>query len=392
VYLLGLNGRPIGHTSAFYGMVPAPLLIPVIALATLATIIASQALITGSFTLITEAMRLGLWPKTRIVYPSNVRGQLYVPGINWLLMLGCVAVTLYFRESSRMEAAFGLAVTLTMLMSTLLVTNWMRQQGTPWWLVVVLSCIFLPVELSFLTANLVKFLDGGWISVLLGFVLLFVMWVYHKAGRLKDVLVETEPLAPHLLGLAALSNDAKIPRTATNLIYLTASNSPEQIERKVPYSIFSRGPKRADLYWFVHVNVLDEPYRASYKAEVLLAEEVVWVTFNLGFRVEPRVGMLLRQVVQEMVAKGEVTIESRYDTLRQMNVPGDFRFVLLQSVPSLENDLSPINRLALNAYYRIKQLGLSDRAGFGLDTSNVTIETVPLFLTPPKNFNLTREP
>ena len=390
-WLMQHQGRELGVLNPFYEIVPGPLFYFSVGLATLATIIASQALITGSFTLIGEAMRLNLWLRMRVAYPTDFRGQLYVPQINWLLMAGCIGMVLYFRESKHMEAAFGLSVTLTMLMSTVLMFVYMRVKRYPLWLVFPLTLLFLSVELSFLTANLLKFAEGGWITLLIGAVLVTIMWTWHNAQRIKARLTPHEAIGPHLPQLKALSEDASVPKFATNLVYLTASGNTGTLENRILHSIISHRPKRADNYWFIHVNAVDEPFRMSYQVKPLARNDVYFVTFNLGFRIEPRINYFFRLVVEEMVKNGEVDISSRYDSLLNADVPGDFRFVVLESFLSYENDLPPVEKFTMNNYYLIKKIGLSDQAGYGLDTSNVVVEKVPLVISRGEQVRLVRE-
>ncbi len=390
-WMLKHVGETLHGARPFYEIVPAELLLPAIGLATLATIIASQALISGSFTLISEAMRLNLWPKLRIIYPTNFRGQLYIPAINWMLMVGCISVVLYFEESEKMEAAYGLAVTLTMMMTTLLIASFLLIRRQNKFLILLITIVFLSIEVSFLIANATKFTDGGWVSILFGFGLFIMMFIWNRARALKDRLVEYESVNEFLPILKQLSADLTVPKYATHLVYLTASDGPHKIEKKILYSVFQRAPKRADVYWFIHINVVDEPYNLSYKTDILAEDDVVWITFNLGFRIEPRINMYFRMVVEELVRNQEIDIKSRYASLSQNNMAGDFRFVILESFLSYDNKLSLVDRLTMNGYYNLSRFSLNDKRSYGLDTSNVTIEKTPLVVTPIKNIRLTRE-
>jgi len=390
-WLLSQQGTSLGTRNPFYFIVPQQILGASIVLATLATIIASQALISGSFTLISEAMRLYLWPRFKIVYPTDFRGQMYVPGINWLLMAGCIGIVLHFKESKNMEAAFGLAVTLTMLMSTILINTWLYVKRVNIVLITLVTVLFLTVETSFLVANLKKFPQGGWISIVLGFILMYIMFIWHKARVIKNRLTEFEPFSDHLPVLRQLSNDLTVSKYATNLIYLTASGNNHLIETKIIYSIFNRSPKRADIYWFIHVNVLDEPYAMKYKVEILEEGDVVWITFNLGFRIEPRLNYFFRLVVDELVKNKEVDITSRYESLSYNKIRSDFNFVVMKNFLSHENDLPVFEDFVMRNYFVIKMISLSEQASYGLDTSNITIENVPLIISRPKELRLIRE-
>lgn len=390
-WLLNHVGTTLTDVSPFFGLVPTWFIFPAIAIATLATIIASQALISGSFTLVAEAIRLNLWPKLRVVFPSDEKGQIYIPVINWLLMFGCIAVVLLFKESKNMEAAFGLSVTLTMLMTTILLSFYLLTKKVNRVLVYILLLVFLTIEGAFLVANLKKFMHGGWVTLCLGIVIFLIMYIWYRAGEIRKKLQNFVPLAPYIPILKELSEDEKIPKYATNLVYLTSSNNSDQIEERSIHSILYKQPKRADIYWFVHINVVDEPYKMTYKTEIIAKEDIVWITFNLGFRVQPRINLLFRKVVEELVSTKEVNINSRYSSLDKHNISGDFKFVVMQRFLSFENELSFANDFILRAYFLFKRISLPDEKEYGLDYSNVVIEKSPLILNSPKNINLVRE-
>ncbi len=390
-WLMQKKGTVLSATNPFFGLVPEWFLIPSIIIATLATIIASQALISGSFTLVAEAIRLNLWPKLKVKFPSDIKGQLFIPSINWLLMIGCCGVVLYFKESRNMEAAFGLSVTLTMLMTTILLSFYLIVKRVNILAVIALLVTFLTIEGSFLVANLQKFAHGGWVTMLIGIIIFLIMFVWHRATEIKKGFQRVVDLHPYLPILKELSNDQSVPKYATNLVYLTASGNSTYIEENTIHSILHKRPKRADIYWFVHIDVVDEPYKMSYKVEILEPEEVVWITFKLGFRVAPKVNSLFRTVVEEMVQNKEVNIQSRYTSLDKHNITGDFKFVVIKRFLSFENELSFTNDLILKLYFFLKSISLPDEKEYGLDYSNLKIEKVPLIVNPPKNLKLERE-
>lgn len=390
-WLLKHTGTTLTNVSPFFGLVPHWFIFPAIAVATMATIIASQALISGSFTLVAEAIRLNLWPKLRVVFPSDVRGQLYLPAINWILMSGCIAVVLYFKESKNMEAAFGLSVTLTMLMTTILLSFYLYVKKVNKVAVLSLLIIFLAIEGSFLVANLKKFMHGGWVTLSLGILIFAIMYIWYRAGEIKRSLQKLVDLQPFVPVLKELSNDEAVPKYATNLVYLTSSGSSHKIEESTIHSILYRQPKRADIYWFVHIDVVDEPFKMAYTVNIIEPEEVVYVTFKLGFRVAPKINSLFRKVVEEMVLKKEVNIQSRYASLDKHNITGDFKFIITQRFLSFENELSITNNFILKVYFFLKSISLPDEKEYGLDYSNLQIEKLPLILTPPKHSALQRE-
>ena len=396
-WLLGHVGETLGKgalaktANPFYALMPEWFLLVGIVIAKLAAIIASQALITGSFTLVAEAIRLNMWPKVQLAYPTDVKGQLYVPSMNRLLLLGCIGIVLYFRESANMDAAYGLAITLTMLMTTLLLTMWLwrvRRVATP--LVVLFTGLYALIEGAFLVANLVKFPHGGWVSLLIGSVLVSVMYVWLKAHYIKRRLTDFVPMEPYIDRLKELSNDESIGKYATHLVFLTSAERASEIEQKIIYSIFQKRPKRADLYWFIHVDTTDEPYTMEYKVTELAPDDVFRINFRLGFRVEQRINLFFRKVVEDLVRNKEVDITSRYESLAQRHVTGDFRFVVLEKYLSLENDFPTQEKLVMQAYFYLKQFISGEAQYFGLDTSSVKVEKVPLVIAPVREVALTR--
>ncbi|MGV3639700.1 MAG: KUP/HAK/KT family potassium transporter [Adhaeribacter sp.] len=374
----------------FYLIMPEWFLLPGIAIATIAAIIASQALITGSFTLISEAIRLNMWPKVRLIYPTNVKGQLYVPSINKLLWMGCVAVVLYFRESTNMEAAYGLSITITMLATTILLSYYLYIKKVPLAVVVLFLIVYLSIELSFLVANLEKFPHGGWVSVAIGLTLISVMYIWLRAFYIKRRLTEYVKLNQYTEHLKELSEDNSVPKYTTHLIFMTSADRKSEIESKIIYSIFQKRPKRADIYWFLHVNTTDDPYTMEYKVEHIAQNDVIRVDFNLGFRVEQRINLFFRKVIENLVRNKEVDITSRYDSLNKANVIGDFRFVVLEKYLSNENDLPFVEKLIMEAYFYIKDFTPSEAKWFGLDTSSVKVEKVPLIINPVREVDLQR--
>lgn len=389
-WLLSREGTYLNGVNPFYALMPHWFLFPGIAIATGAAIIASQALISGSYTLISEAIRLNLWPKVKIAYPTIQRGQVYIGSINWLLCIGCVAIMLFFKRAAAMEAAYGLAITITMLMTTILLTFYLRVKKWSRSLVLLLATIFLSVELSFLFANLNKFPHGGYVTILVSTSIMAVMWIWFKARKIKNRYVEFIRVDKFLPRLNELSEDETITKYATHLCYLTSANYSFEIESKIVYSIFNKQPKRADMYWFLHVDVLDDPHTMEYRVEVLVPGKVVRVEFRLGFRVPPKINLYFRKVVEEMSNENEVDIFSRYATLRKENVVGDFRFVVIERVLTYDYKMTAYENFLMGSYYNLKQLSLSEEKGFGLDTSSVVTEKVPLGNPPIEELALRR--
>ena len=377
-------------SSVFYSIMPSWFLIPGIIIATAAAIIASQALISGSFTLISESMRLNLWPKLRISYPTEERGQLYIPAINFMLFIGCCGITIYFQTEAHMEAAYGLAITLCMLATSILFANFLISRRAKSVLIYLYLAVYLSIELSFLFANLDKFPHGGFVTLIVGGGLFTVMYVWHRARKIKNRYVEFVRMEHYIPQIQELSNDRGVPKTATHLVYMTSANNPKEIEHKIIYSILNKKRKRADIYWFVHVDTLDDPYSAEYSVDHIIPNDIIRVEFRLGFRIEPRINLMFRKVVEDLVNNQEVNITSRYESLERNNIVGDFQFIVMEKYLSQDNELPFFERVVMKLYFWLKELSLSEERGFGLDPSNVTVEKFPLIVSPIPNFNLKR--
>jgi KUP system potassium uptake protein len=374
----------------FYGIMPEQFKLIGIVIATMAAIIASQALISGSFTLISESMRLNLWPKFKINYPTDARGQLYIPSINLLLYIGCVSITLYFRSSTNMAAAYGLAITLCMLATSILFANFLVQRRAKPIFIYLYLFVYIGLELCFLIANLEKFPFGGYVTLVIAGALFIVMYVWFRSRKIKNRYVEFVKMDDHMHMLQELSNDLSIPKYATHLVYLTSANNPKEIEHKIMYSILNKKPKRADIYWFIHVDVVDEPYRTDYLVETIIPNEIIRIEFRLGFREEQRINLMFRKVVEDMVKNKEVNITSRYTSLQKNKVAGDWQFIVMEKFLSHDNDLPLVERLIMRIYFLLKRVSLSEEKGFGLDSSYVTVEKYPLIVSPVTNLNLKR--
>ncbi len=375
---------------AFYDLMPQWFIIPGVFIATSATIIASQAMIAGAFTLISEAIRLNLWPRLKINYPSEARGQLFIPMMNFFMFIGCVFVVLYFRESSKMEAAYGLAIIVTMIMTTMLYANYLVLQRVKPLYIYIFLIIYLIIETGYLVALMDKFLHGGYITLIIGALMFLIMYVWFRSRKIKNRYVEFVRLEHYLPMLQELSNDMTVTKYATHLVYLTSANNPKEIEHKIIYSILNRKPKRADIYWFVHVDTLDDPYTCEYEVDTIIPNEVIRVEFRLGFRMQPRINLMFRKVVEDMVANKEVNITSRYESLQRNNVVGDFQFIVLEKFLSQDNELPLWERMIMRIYFAIKKLSLSEEKGFGLDMSNVAVEKFPLIVAPISSLKLKR--
>jgi KUP system potassium uptake protein len=389
-WVLGSIGEEVTGLNPFYAIIPDWFLLPGIVIATSATIIASQALITGSFTLVAEALRLNVWPKVKVKYPTDAKGQIYVPSVNWILWIGCMVIVLYFRESSKMEAAYGLAIITAMIMTTVLLTNYLRKIKAPRWFVFLIAVVYFSIEGAFFVANVVKIPHGGWMTLVVSFVFITIMWVWYKGRKIKNRLTEFVNLKKYLPIIHELKNDQSVPKFATHIVFLTSADHLMEVENKVIYSILQKQPKRADIYWFLHIHVDDQPYTMQYKVDIIVPQDVIKVEFRLGFRVEQKINFYFRSVVEELMKNGEVDVTSRYSSLSKQNITGDFKFIVLKRHLSNENELSLYERLIMDAYFMLDHLSLSEERAFGLDTSSVIVEKVPMVIAPLKGSKIKR--
>lgn len=391
-WLMSLGeGSFIYEKNPFFEIMPHWFLIFGIIIATSAAIIASQALISGSYTLINEAMNLNFWPRVAVRQPSETKGQIYIPSVNIMLWLGCISMILYFGNSSNMEAAYGLAITITMMVTTYLLTYFLFYR-LKWnkLTIGIMLIIFACIELTFFIANIHKFPDGGYITLIISLGYIFVMYTVYFGRKTSNRFTNFVDLGLFVDQINELSNDIQIDKTATHLIYLTKANHRHEIEEKVINSIFAKKPKRADVYWFLHINRTSEPYTLSYNVMELVDDKVIKVNINVGFRIQPRTELYFKKIVQELVANKELKLHIRPDGSTKYNNEPDFKFVVIEKFLSVENEFSLHEGVLLNSYFILKRWGLSDEVAFGLDKCDVIIEEVPLVYQPISNIELIR--
>jgi KUP system potassium uptake protein len=378
------------NQSVFYALMPQWFLPIGIIIATSASIVASQALISGSFTLVSEGISLNLFPKLTVQYPSNIKGQLYIPLINTLFFFGCVAVVLFFQDPLAMEAAYGLAITFTMLMTTILLFYYMNLKKIHPAFKYGITGLFATIELVFLIANISKIWHGGYVTLIIAGIIIFLNYIWIRAYNIKSKHTQYVKLLHYNEQLVSLSKDLTYPKFATHLVYLTKSNIEDEVEKSILYSILQKQPKRADCYWLINVQVVEDPFRMDYHVNSLIKDDFIRVTFYLGFRVQQRISVFLRQVVTDMLQKGELKYTEKYHFMKESNGVGDFQFIYLEDVLSYESEENILEKFILNAQIAIKKWTANPEKWFGLDTSVVHAEKVPLIIRPISGVTLNR--
>ena len=364
----------------FFSIMPQSMLFFAIFMATGAAIVASQALISGTFSILSEAMNLHFWPRMRIKHPTQVKGQLYIPVINLAMYIGVVLIILLFRDSSHMEAAYGLAITITMLMTTLLLGSYLHTKGVSRLIMILFIGAYCTIEGIFLAANLSKFLAGGWCTMLIGGILFLMMYVWIRAIKIRNHYISSKPLDDYYQIISDIKADMSIPKYTSNLVYINHASKEGTVDDKLVYSIINKQPKRADHYWLINMDFVDTPDTLEYDCKVLIPNTLYNITMHIGFRIEPRVSLYLRQVVEDLVANKKVDLTSNYPSLRKNGISGDFRFIIIHRVYYPENSVNRQQNLLMNFYALISKIGIDEPKALGLDTSMVMVERVPLII------------
>ena len=379
-WILAQKTDKLNGLNPFYELMPHWFLLSGIIVATLATIIASQALISGSFTLISEAMSMNLWPKVKIKFPTTIKGQIYIPSINIILWVGCIGMMFYFRKSEHMEAAYGFSIIIAMLMTTALMFGYMKFVRK-WNMILVFTiiAIFFTVESAFFVANVAK-IKQRWMFLFFEIGLIFVMYIWFNARKITNRYLNFTNLNRYTSELTELSVDRDIPKYATHLVYLTKANNKHQIEQRILDSILNKKPKRADVYWFVHIDIMDAPYTMEYDVVELIKDKLIRVDFRLGFRVQPRIHKLFKKVMQELHICNELEFISKYESMAKENFHADITYIIIERFLSVENELPVRENFILDSYFTIKGLAQSDQKAYGLDYSDTIVEYSPLFI------------
>ncbi|MBM3177049.1 MAG: KUP/HAK/KT family potassium transporter [Bacteroidetes bacterium] len=390
-YLLEHSGEQLGDTIPFFAIIPNGFELFGVLIATMATVIASQALISGTFTMVNEAMKLKLWPSTRVRYPSELKGQIYMPAINWMLMLGSILVVLRFKESDAMQAAYGLAITFDMLMTTSLLVFYFGMTRKSRVRAGFMALVFITVEGSFLISNLDKFTHGGWFAFSVAFIMFLMMFIQMKARKLRERHTDFVDLKHYVPLIQDLQSDTTIPKESTNLVYMALADSRRQIDNNIIYSIFRKRPKRADVYWFLHVDTVDSPFTSKYSVDTIIPKKCFFVRIKLGFKADHRVNLLFNKILHDMSENGEIDLVSHYDSLRKHSMSADFKFIILHSLASIDSEISTFDNVIIQGYRFIKKYSLSTEEQYGLELANVEVERVPIMVGPQAKVKIKRE-
>lgn len=390
-YLMTREGQVIKE-NPFFLIMPDWFVLPGIIIATAAAIIASQALISGSFTLVSEAIKLNIFPKLQVRFPNEDKGKLYVPFINWILYIGCVILVVSFKESSNMEAAYGLAITITMLMTTILLSQYIKFNKNKPILSKVILIVFGTIEISFLYANLFKFTHGGYMTILISSMLVFLMYIWMQGTKIKQRYTQWVKLSDYKEQLRALKEDTTVPLFCTNLVYLSDAKIDGDIESKIIYSIFNKQPKKAKYYWFVNIKVTDEPYTKEYSVETIVPNEAYVINFRLGFRVDQKINEFLSQIIQDLIQNKEIEISPKKYWMNYENrvTVGDFKFVMLEETLPNNTNLSKWDNFIISVKLLIKHFTISQAKWYGIDTSVISVEKVPVIIGSYSNEKLKR--
>ncbi|QOW08934.1 potassium transporter Kup [Kaistella flava (ex Peng et al. 2021)] len=362
----------------FFGVMPDWMLIPGIVVATAAAIIASQALITGSFTIFSEAISLNFWPNQEIDYPSGVKGQMYIPKINWGLLVLCLIVVLHFKESGRMEAAYGLSITITMLMTTILLAFWLFKKRVNKFVILGFGLIYLSIELGFFSANVIKFFEGGWITVVLAGFIGVCMYAWYNGRLIKAKFITFVKLDKYVPVIKEMKLDESIPKYATNLAFLSRAKRKDEVEAKIIYSILRKQPKRADHYFILNIFNQEDPYTFKYTIDEIMPGTIYRINFMLGFKVDRRINDYFDQVLEDMMEEGIIPSRSSHPSLRHFNVPPDLKYVIIDNTYINDTLLTVKEKITLNIYNFVKYMGSDDFKAWGVSAHNVVVESAPL--------------
>ena len=373
-----LNNQATWHSgiNPFFAIMPHWLLPYGIIIATLAAIIASQALISGAYTIISEAISLNFFPKIKIKYPSNIKGQMYIPWVNKTLWILCIFVVLFFKTSANMESAYGLAITIAMLMTTILLTIYLKKKSNLF-VALCVGLVFLSIETTFLLANLTKFTDGGWVSLALMFIFISMMYTWHRGSLIESSFLKYLSIDKFKDLFVAISNDESIPKYSTHLVYLTKSKSPRRLEHIILYSILINRVKRTDTYWFLHVNFTDDPKELTYNVYEIVPNKVIRIDINVGFKVQPKINMYFREITSELIKEGKIDMRSNYTSLKENNVLSDIRFIVINQIKNNDYDFKLARQLLMNYFYFIKQLLVNKIKALQLDPTRTKVESIP---------------
>lgn len=377
-WLLDNYQKVFSGVNPFFGIMPEWAVLPGVILATAAAIIASQAVITGSFTMFSEAMSISFWPNQHIEYPSGIKGQMYIPRINWGLMFFCFIVVIFFQKSEHMEAAYGLTITITMLMTTILLTYWLSRTRVNKIFIFGFVAVYLFLESGFFYANVIKFFDGGWLTMVLGGFIAVCMYAWYNGRLLKSNFTSYVKIDKYVNIIKDMKLDETIPKYCTNLAYLSRAKRNDEIESKIIYSIIKKQPKRADHYFILSIVNQEDPYTFKYSVDEILPGTIYKINFLLGFKVDRRINDYFNMVLKDMMAEGTIPSRSSHPSLRAHNIPPDLKYVIIDNTYINDILLTVKQKITLNIYNFVKYIGSDDFKSWGVTSHNVIVESAPL--------------
>ena len=381
----------IKDLNPFFEMLPGQLRPFAVILSALAAIIASQALITGSYSIVSEAIKLDLMPHIKINYPSTTKGQIYIPLVNNIMWVGCIGVVLLFQSSEHMEAAYGLAITVTMLMTSILLYTYLAVIRKRLWAAIPFILFFGAIEAMFFFSSLTKFFHGGYFTVLMATAIFVVMFVWRRGTAVERTQSVYLPVDKYIDQLRSLSHDADYSTLADNLVFLTNDSSFDKLDRDILYSILDKRPKRAKAYYFINISLTDDPNTREFIVNDFGTDFLFKITLRLGFRVNQRINTYLYQIVGDLIKNNQLAPQNhKYSIYKEHSEIGDFRFCLLRKVLAPETDINGFDARCLELKYFIRRICGSPARWYGLENSNIVFEYVPLFSKVKRGQKLTR--
>ncbi|WP_420868069.1 KUP/HAK/KT family potassium transporter [Bifidobacterium simiarum] len=372
----------IKSLNPFFQMMTPSLRSVAVVLSVAAGVIASQALITGAFTMVSEATGLNWMPHLQVRYPARTRGQLYIPAVNIVLCAATLSVLAMFKDSEHITAAYGLALTITMITTTILLAAYIWCAWKRRVFAIVFAILFLAIQTLFFIASMSKFLHGGWFTMLLTLAILGIMVTWDQGTKVERSQRRHMWPKEFLPALDALHRDFKIPYYADNLVYLTSDPELRRLDTDIFYSIFANHPKRARAWWAVSVQVTDDPFTREYSVENFGTSFLFRVRIRLGFKVSQNVATYLHQIMHDLINDGTLPRQTViYPKVDEDPEIGTIQYVLVHKALMPESKITSRGATSLRVKYAIRHLAGNPVKWFGLSAYNPVVEVQPLFVS-----------